>query len=83
METKSSAPMLFPIEPDKFWDQIRTIIREEINSNGKTILVNKGEFETPGITNRPLYKISEECSLFKVKKSTVYDRIRHKKKDIP
>ena len=80
METKSSAPMLFPIEPDKFWDQIRTLIREEINTNGKTIPVNICEFETPGQTNKPLYKISEVYSFFKVAKPIINNWIRHGKK---
>lgn len=34
MEIKSSAPILFPIEQDKFSDKIRIIIRGEMNSIG-------------------------------------------------
>lgn len=30
MMEKSPAPILFPYEPEKFWEQIRTIIKEEL-----------------------------------------------------
>ena len=35
--------------------------------------------EVPGLTEKPLYKIDEICSLFKVTKPTIYDWIKHGK----
>ena len=35
--------------------------------------------ETPGLTEKPLYKIQEICSLFNVTKPTIYDWIKHGK----
>ncbi|MEJ7677949.1 MAG: helix-turn-helix domain-containing protein [Segetibacter sp.] len=36
-------------------------------------------FETPGLTNKPLYKIAEVCALFHVTKPTIYDWVKHGK----
>ena len=35
--------------------------------------------ETPGLTEKPLYKIQEICSLFKITKPTIYAWIKHGK----
>ena len=35
--------------------------------------------EIPGLTEKPLYKIDEICSIFKVTKPTIYDWIKHGK----
>lgn len=70
-------PILFPYDPGHFWQQIRQIIREEVNN------VERKEapttFETPGLTYKPLYKITEICALFHVTRPTIYDWIRHGK----
>ena len=59
-------PMLFPYEPEAFWQQIREIIREEI---GKIETINpRMEYETPGMTYKPLYKVEDLCSIFQVSK---------------
>lgn len=78
MEKNPSVPILFPLEPIEFWTQIREIIREEISKNQK---VNHLTITTeiPGLTEKPLYKIQEICSLFKVTKPTIYDWIKHGK----
>ncbi len=71
-------PILFPIDPLKFWDTIRLIIREEVNNveQKKPVSVS---FETPGMTYKPLYKIAEVCNLFQVTKPTIYDWVKHGK----
>ena len=71
-------PILFPIEPTKFWDTIRLIIREEVN-NQETKKPVQISFETPGMTYKPLYKIAEICKLFQVTKPTIYDWVKHGK----
>ena len=79
MEKNTSVPILFPFEPEEFWAQIRGIIREEVSRNQKTPLAIATLMETPGLTEKPLYKIQEICTLFKVTKPTIYDWIKHGK----
>ena len=80
MESNSSVPMLFPIDPEEFWNKIRLIIREEVtNLEKKNISTNTSEFETPGLTYKPLYKIAEVCKMFQVTRPTIYDWIKNGK----
>jgi excisionase family DNA binding protein len=77
-EKYQQTPMLFPYEPEKFWQQLQKIVSEEIskisrkNTEGLT-------FDTPGMTYKPLYKIDEVCTIFKVTRPTIYDWIKHGK----
>jgi excisionase family DNA binding protein len=71
-------PMLFPYEPEQYWQQIRQIIREEVGQAEKQRAVSPA-YETPGLTYKPLYKIAEVCSLFHVTKPTIYDWVKHGK----
>lgn len=71
-------PMLFPYDPQQFWQLLRQVIREEVNKMEK----KDGEavaYQTPGLTQKPLYKIAEVCALFQVTKPTIYEWIRHGK----
>jgi excisionase family DNA binding protein len=67
------------IEPEEFWAQIRAIIREEVARNQKEQPIQIPITETPGLTEKPLYKIQEICSIFKITKPTIYDWIKHGK----
>lgn len=71
-------PMLFPYEPEKFWQSIRQIIREEVTQLEKQ-RPESLSYQTSGMTYKPLYKIAEVCALFNVTKPTIYDWIRHGK----
>lgn len=71
-------PMLFPYDPDQFWDAIRQVIREEV-AKADDKPVSKAVLETPGLTYKPLYKIAEVCTIFQVSKPTIYDWIKHGK----
>jgi excisionase family DNA binding protein len=71
-------PMLFPFEPEQFWQSLRQIIREECNQAEKT-KQPAPSFETPGMTYKPLYKIAEVCALFRITKPTIYDWVKHGK----
>jgi excisionase family DNA binding protein len=75
---KLVTPILFPYEPEHFWQSIRQIVREEVSSVEKQRSVSP-TYETPGLTYKPLYKIAEVCSLFHVTKPTIYDWVRHGK----
>jgi len=79
MEKNVSVPILIPFVPEEFWAQIRVIIREEVTRNQKEQPVAASIMETPGLTEKPLYKIQEICSLFKITKPTIYDWIKHGK----
>lgn len=71
-------PMLFPYEPEQFWQSIRLIIREEVTKAEKP-KPDSPNYQTPGLTYKPLYKIAEVCTLFNVTKPTIYDWIKHGK----
>ena len=76
MEKNVSVPILIPFEPAEFWAQIRLIIREEVSRNQKEQSVLASIMETPGLIEKPLFKMQEICSLFKVTKPTIYDWIK-------
>ena|SRR5665647_1210301 len=79
MEKNISVPILIPFEVEEFLAQIRGIIREEFTRNQKEQPVSTSLMETPGLTEKPLYKIQEICALFKITKPTIYDWIKHGK----
>ena len=73
-----ATPMLFPYEPRLFWESIRKIVREEIQSAEKE-RPEIPTYETPGMTYKPLYKIAEVCTIFHITKPTIYDWVKHGK----
>ena len=73
-----ATPMLFPYEPDTFWQMMRRIIKEEVSKEERQKPATP-LYETPGLTYKPLYKMGEVCALFQVSKPTIYDWIRHQK----
>lgn len=79
MGNNTSVPILIPFEPEEFWSQIRIIIREEVTRNQNQPPASASIMEIPGLTEKPLYKIQEICSLFKITKPTIYDWIKHGK----
>lgn len=79
MAENSAVPILIPFEPEEFWSHIRLIIREEVERNKKEQPLENSILEIPGLNEKPLFKIEEVCSLFKVTKPTIYDWIKHGK----
>ncbi len=71
-------PMLFPYEPEQFWQSLREIIREEVCRDEKERPVSPTN-ETAGLTYKPLYKMVEVCALLRVTKPTIYDWVKHGK----
>jgi len=80
METNERmvTPMLFPYEPQMFLESIRKIIREEMVSIEKQRPASP-EYDTPGLTYKPLYKIAEVCTIFHITKPTIYEWVKHGK----
>jgi excisionase family DNA binding protein len=73
---RGNIPMLFPYDPVEYWQNIRQIIREKMAKIGKAIPAKENVLETPGLTYKPLLKISELCTLFQVTKPTIYSWIK-------
>ena len=76
--SNSITPILFPYEPQLFWESIRQIVREEVQNVDKPKAVLPST-ETSGLTYKPLYKIADVCALFHVTKPTIYDWVKHGK----
>ena len=78
MEKNAFTPILVPYEPEEFWNKFRAIIREEVK-NSEKIYEKQGTYQTNGLTYKPLFKIDEVCSIFRVSRPTIYDWIKHGK----
>lgn len=65
-----ATPMLFPYEPEQFWQSIRQIIREEVTKAEKQ-RPDSPSWQTTGLSYKPLYKIAEVCALLNVTKPTL------------
>ncbi|MEJ7736999.1 MAG: helix-turn-helix domain-containing protein [Chitinophagaceae bacterium] len=74
----TTTPILFPFEPDEFWEQLRLVIREEIVKTAKGKSTSTA-YQTSGLDYKPLYKITEVCDLFQVTRPTIYDWVKHGK----
>lgn len=78
MNVPVTTPMLFPYEPEQYWQQIREIIREELEElPSKSI--ESPQYQTSGMTYKPLYKMAEVCQIFQVSRPTIYDWVKHGK----
>jgi len=78
ISAQAKTPILFPYDPSVYWELIRKIIREETNVSERE-KATISEFETPGLTYKPLYKIAEVCQIFHITKPTIYDWVKHGK----
>jgi hypothetical protein len=58
-----NTPLLFPYDPVEYWQNIRQIIREEVSKMEKEKPAPGSLLDTPGLTHKPLLKISELCTL--------------------
>jgi excisionase family DNA binding protein len=77
MNGSPATPILFPYEPEQFWQLLRKIIREEVAHVGvENVSVST---QTSGMLSKPLYKMAEVCALFHVTKPTIYDWVKHGK----
>ena len=75
INNSTTTPILFPYEPEEFWQHMRVIIREEITKTKKEKLV-ASVTETQGLTYKPLFKIAEVCTVFAVSRPTIYEWIK-------
>ena len=71
----AEVPMLFPVEPKEFWQQMRKIIEEVVGQKNTSPANHPAENQT----NKTLLKAKEICELFQVSKPTVYEWMRQGK----
>ena len=71
----NETPMLFPIEPQAFWKQMRRLVEEVVTERSQPP-VSK---EVHLLPQKPLLKLPEVCIIFQISKPTVYTWIRQKK----
>jgi excisionase family DNA binding protein len=62
--------MLFPIEPNEFWRQMRGVIEEVMEQKN---VAHPSPRPTDNPSQKPLLKAKEVCELFQVSKPTIYD----------
>lgn len=58
---KAVIPVLFPFDPDQYWQRIRLIIREEV-TNAEKSKPTQPLYETPGMTYKPLLSLLRSAS---------------------
>lgn len=71
MENNAAVPMLFPVDPEKFWERIRLIIREEVkNADVKMAVVPEGP--------EPLLTRKEIAKYLKISLVTLHDCMKNR-----
>jgi len=78
MEKVNTIPILVPIAQEEFWNQMRAIVSDEINKF-QVAKPEDGNYQTAGLTYKPLFKITEVCNIFNVSRQTIYEWIKHGK----
>ncbi len=71
----NNIPILLPYEPADYWKRMKELVHEEV----KAVLKNKEDLSSihvNGLTEKPLFKVSELCTIFKVSKPTIYEWIK-------
>lgn len=77
MEKNDSLPILIPVDPDRFFELVRLVVREELERLSSRQL--GADYKVSGLTYKPLYKLDEVCEIFQVTPPTIYDWIKHGK----
>lgn len=70
-------PILIPYEPDVFWEEVRKIVRDEVSKLDLSRPTTASESVAHGVTNKPLYKMSDVCKFFGISEPTVRDWVRN------
>ncbi len=71
----AEVPMLFPMEPKEFWQQLRKMIEEVVEQKNTSPANRPAENQT----KKTLLKATEICELFQVSKPTVYEWMKQGK----
>ena len=78
MMNQQTAPILIPLQLDEFFEQIKKLIHSEV-SKLQQAAPPSIEYSVPGMTYKPLYKMSEICIMFSVSRPTIYSWIKDEK----
>jgi hypothetical protein len=72
--------LLIPMPEDRFWEKIRLIMREEIQMfQNWQPPENVNQYQTAGLTYKPLLKMTDVCNLLQISRATIYEWIKHGK----
>ena len=67
MEHYAHTPIIFLLEQEAFWKELRRVIHEEACRARKERAPEEGgQMQTPGLTRKPLCRMGEDCALFGV-----------------
>ena len=72
----NETPMLFPITPSEFWEQIRTTIKEVVTEKLSQQLSLHANSHLP---EKALLKATDVCKIFQVSRPTLYEWMKQKK----
>ena len=72
----NETPMLFPIAPSEFWEQIKIIIEDAIAEKLSQQKISPPNNHLP---EKTLLKPSDVCEIFQVSKPTLYEWLKQKK----
>ena len=61
--------MLFPMEPEEFWQKLKTIVEQVVIEHGNTVPAINGIDRN---SHKPLLKAREVCAILKITKPTLY-----------
>jgi predicted DNA-binding transcriptional regulator AlpA len=75
---QQTTPILIPMQMDEFLEQIKKVIHSEVSKLQQTT-PQALEYAVPGMTYKPLYKMSEICAMFSVSRPTIYSWIKDEK----
>jgi excisionase family DNA binding protein len=64
--------MLVPMEPNAFWQKLKTIVEQVVAESKQTAPVDKH-------SERPLLKAKEVCEIFHISKPTIYEWLKQGK----
>jgi predicted DNA-binding transcriptional regulator AlpA len=71
MDNYKSTPVLFPVEPEEFWRQMKKLVEDVLTERGVVSKVINAHAESP-----KLLKAKDVCELFQISKPTIYEWMR-------
>jgi excisionase family DNA binding protein len=66
--------ILFPVDPTELLEQIRLLIRTELDKTKQT--QQAVSYQTPGLTQKPVYKAFEVCAMLNISRQTLHTWVK-------
>lgn len=70
----SNTTILFPYEPDEFWEKVRELLRNELQRAERE--KSSIKYDVPGLTQKPLYKAHEVCKMLTISRQTLHSWVK-------